>query len=169
MVLDLDLRCQMYCFWLSTTIWLCMHKRYFRHFWVYQKQELWKWREKLWHQGQIETFAYNIMLRILWCHWKLDGLALLITDPPPTSSTTLTDLNTKLVFSFLNVYIDIYIFLGKKIVICDTVHLTPDTRHMTRNTQKVVNIDSNFRSLALTVWEIKYFEDVFIKEDWDNE
>ena len=40
----------------------------------------------------------------------------------------------------------------------DMWHVTHDTLHVTHSTQGVVNIVSNFRSLALKVFDSEYFK-----------
>ena len=93
------------------------------------------------------------------------GLAPLITEPPPTSSTTLL------------------IFLRKKEknITCDRWHmtvdtwkLTCDTRHVTRDTWHLTclggwTFSQNFSSLALTVCDLWYYEDLEEKAHLPNE
>ena len=82
------------------------------------------------------------------CVLVLSQLALLITDPLPTSSNT---------FFY-------YFFF-----IWDTWHRTPDTWHLTPDMWHVRHrvwwiLFQNGRSPALMVWEWRCFEDIFIKD-----
>ena len=83
----------------------------------------------------------------------------LITDPPPTSFTTLYQKKIKL-----------------KIVTHDMWHVTWDTSHMTHDTFHVTHdrwgrwtYPQNFSSLALTVWEWRCSEDISAKDHWVNQ
>ena len=85
---------------------------------------------------------------------KLDGVGPLITDPPPTSSTTLS------VFCF--------------VVTHDTWRVTRDTWHVTRDMWHMTHrgwwtLCQSFRSLALTVWKLWWFEDISTKDRWLNQ
>ena len=71
---------------------------------------------------------------------KLDGVGPLITDPPPTSFTTLSKKRR-------------YIFL---MVTCDMWRVTCDMCHMTGGRRWTFS--QNFRSLALTAWEWRYLK-----------
>ena len=92
----------------------------------------------------------------------LDGVAPLMTDPPPISFTT----------------------LSKKKMTRDTWHVTRDMWHVTRDAWHVTcdmwnvtrlggwTFSQNFSSLALTVCDLWYYEDILGKgwlTDWLNE
>ena len=70
---------------------------------------------------------------------KLDGVAPLMTDPPPISSTTLSP-------------------PPKKYVTLDTRHVTRDMWHVTR--LGGWTFSQNFSSLALTICDLWYYEDL---------
>ena len=89
--------------------------------------------------------------------YKIDGVAPLMTDPPPISSTTLS---------------------GKKKKKNDTWHMTRDTWHVTRDTWHLTRdmwhltcdmfgggwtFSQNFSSLGLTVCDLWYYEDILGK------
>ena len=55
-------------------------------------------------------------------------------------------------------------------VTCDTLHVTRDTWHVTHEMfGGGVNILSNFSSLALTVCDLWYYEDLEEKDEWPND
>ena len=81
------------------------------------------------------------------------GQTPLITDPPPIRFTTCPKKE-------------------EKNVKCDMWHALHDTWHMTHDMWLVTYWEGgwtfflNFSSLALTVWDLWYFEDVEEKADW---
>ena len=98
---------------------------------------------------------------------KLDGVAPLMTDPPPISSTTLSPpkKNKKKINKKLK---------KKKKLTRDTWHVTRDTWHVTRDTWHLTRLggwtfSQNFSSLALTVCDLWYYEDLEEKDDSLNE
>ena len=54
--------------------------------------------------------------------------------------------------------LNIYLFFHVSHVTC---HMSSDTLHVTHDTQGVVSIVSKFRSLALIVWDIQGYKDIF--------
>ena len=110
-----------------------------------------------WWSGKLLNL-WRLCLKML-NQYKLDGVAPLMTDPPPTNFTSFAPppKNKKK-------------RKKKKIVTCDTWHVTPDTWHVTRDTWHLThdtwhmtgrgrwNFCQNFSSLALTglmgQWEV---------------
>ena len=83
---------------------------------------------------------------VISCNAKLDGVG-------PVDNRPLTD-KLHLFSSFFDMWH----------VTCDMWHGTHDTWHMTHRGLQA--LCQKFRSLALTVWELWYFEDIFTKNDW---
>ena len=111
----------------------------------------------------------------IWLDFFLNSLDLfwwvckapVITDPPPTTSTTLSKKQE------LYIYI---VTLDTWHVTHDTWNVTSDTWHLTPNTWHVicdiwwgVNILLNLSSLALTVWDRQCLEDFERKDHRFNE
>ena len=92
------------------------------------------------------------------------GWAQLITDPPPISFTTLSEKKRK-----------------EKKNTCDMWHVTRDMWHVTRDMWQVTRdtwhvthlggwtFSQNFSSLALTICDLWYYEDLEEKDDWLNQ
>ena len=92
----------------------------------------------------VSEFEHVFFLKPISCS-KLDAVAPLITNPPPTSFIPLSEKE-------------------KQNVTCDTWHLTCDMWHVTAGGRWTCS--QNVSSKALTVWERRYFEDISTKDDW---
>ena len=93
---------------------------------------------------------------------KLDGVAPLITDPPPTSSSSWSK----------NKWI--YITYDTLHVTNDIWRMTPYMWHVTRDMQHMTGggrwiFSQNVSSLTQTVWEWRCFEDFFWKAHLINQ
>ena len=88
---------------------------------------------------------------------KLDGVALLLTDLPLTSFTTLSE-KKKIKLWHLTWY--------TWHLTRDTWHMTYDTWHVTHDRWGEVIFSPNFSSLVLTVWEWGCSEDFSTKDHW---
>ena len=96
----------------------------------------------------IHKFGYIIL--------KLDGVALLMADPLPTSYTKMWCF-----FLYIHIHIILSVNLFTWHVTCDTWHVARDMQHMTRRGWKTFS-----KQLPTpTVWEISCFKDTFTKGD----
>ena len=120
---------------------------------------------------------------------KIDEVAPLITDPPPTNSSTFKKKNYNLdtwhlTYDTQHVTCDMWcvtcdwwqffkntrslaLMVWKWHVAPDIWHLIPDMWHLTDGGRWTFS--QNFRFLALTTWERLCYKDFFTKDDWDNE
>ena len=113
-------------------------------------------------QKAVKEFCFGHI--ILVCNmkvsdYKLDGVAPLMTDPPPISYTTLSKKKNKNKWDTWHVK-------------CDTWHVTRDMWHVTRDMWHMTRLggwtfSQNFSSLALTVCDLWYYEDILGK-GWIN-